>query len=282
MVCPNCSNNQIRRHERMCPKCQSDCGFPNVRQAKEPEEQEALSDRLRAATQDAEARGCIGLLDDFRKAVRGSKATINRSLSKLNALVESDDTLFATFYDLVRAGLKRPSETEIEKIREIADLLIFPGYEDQIRFAALSLSNNGAPTYGACAIVLSEAAIAHRATVFVENSALYSRNEGLGSSKLEVPKGVRAAWAQRDELAATKLSAMLEVGMNSQDFQRILLRSDGKNPEKDAFIEVHIYGAIHRTSIERVVVPKSERRGNASLIAEIKSKLEPLGVSVEE
>ena len=282
MHCPHCKKDGIRRSERCCPKCARDCGFPNVRQAEEPEERKALADQLAQATAEATARGCAVVLEDFREAVRSSKATINRSLSKLTALVDSDDTLFATFYDLINAGLKRPPEDEILKIRKIADELIFPGYEAEIRFAALSLVDNGAPSYGACAIVLDEDAIAHRATVFVENTAIFARKEGLGAGKPWVPKGARAVWAQRDELAASKLSGMLKVGTKNAEFQEILLWSDGKNPGKDTFLEVHIYGPLHRSGIEKVVVPKSQRRGNAALIMELKSKLEPLGVSVEE
>ncbi len=282
MHCPHCGKDDIRRHERLCPKCDRDCGFPNVRQAEELDEQHALFDRLSRTTKQAETLGCSQVLDEFRSVVLRSKAIINRSLSKLNALVESDDTMFGTFYDLVGAGLKRSSEAEIEKIRKIADLLIFPGYAEHIRFATLSISKDGAPTYGACAIVLSEETIAHRASVFVQNSALYARDQSLGADNLEVPKGLRAVWGQRDQLAAAKLGGMLKVGTSEQGFQDILLRSDGKNTENDNFIEVHIYGAIHRSSIEKIVVPKSERRGNAALISEIISKLKPLGVSVEE
>ena len=242
----------------------------------------ALSHRLAEAIEDAETRRCANVLDKFRAAVRNSKATINRRLTKLIALVESDDTLFATFYDLVQAGVKRPSENEIDKIRKIADHLIFPGYEQHIRFATLSLSNNGAPTYGACAIVLSEDAIAHRATVFEENTTLYARDQALGTANLVVPKGFRAVWSQRDELAAAKLGGMIGIGTKQQDFPGILLRSDGTDTEKDSFLEVHIYDTLHRSGIEKVVIPKSERRGNSALVQEVRSKLEPLGVSVEE
>jgi len=55
-------------------------------------------------------------------------------------LVSSDNVLYATFYQLVGMGARRPEDTQTDLERLIADDIIFPYYKHEIRFAALSLT----------------------------------------------------------------------------------------------------------------------------------------------
>ena len=54
-------------------------------------------------------------------------------------------------------------------MRVFADDALFPGYKEQIRFAALSLDGKGLSSYGECTLILRDHMIAHRASVLEGN-----------------------------------------------------------------------------------------------------------------
>jgi hypothetical protein len=75
-----------------------------------------------------------------------SRAVLCRSLNQVFELAASDNVLYASFYQLVGMGARRPEETEIEKQRALTDDWLFPYYKESIRFAALSLDGHGVRT----------------------------------------------------------------------------------------------------------------------------------------
>src|ERR1051326_2719542 len=115
--CPNCSQ-PVLPHERHCVRCQTDCGFPNVRAAQQPAEKNALAVRIKSAEDDAKSRHTEPVLDSFRDAVRKSRAVRVRAFAEVYGLVKSDNKLLGTFYDLKGAGLLRPAATEMEASRQ--------------------------------------------------------------------------------------------------------------------------------------------------------------------
>ena len=278
MQCPRCFG-EVRDFERNCPVCNHDCGYPNVRAARRPEERQELAKRLQAAEASAKGRRCVDVFSQFRRAVSSSWAVICRSLSQVRQLVESDNALYASFYDLVGMGARRPEDSTTEHERLLTDNLLFPHYHDKIRFAVLSLDGLGAKSYGDCSLVLKDIAIRDRATVFEENSLYFCRERGLGLGK-PVPLGYRALWNDRDQLAAVKLEALQLPGMQYRDFAGILLRVFVKPPHEE-FIEVHIYGPLHRQSIERLVTRKPKRKAQRAILKDIQRKLTEVGAKVE-
>jgi len=112
--------------ERHCVRCLTDCGFPNVRAAQQPDETNALAARVRSAQDDAASRGTEQVLDRFRNAVKKSRAVRVREFADVYGLVKSDNRLLGTFHDLRGAGLLRPAATEIEASRQSAEPLVFP------------------------------------------------------------------------------------------------------------------------------------------------------------
>jgi hypothetical protein len=264
--CPHC-RTEVRESEERCPACYSVLGFPNVRAAQKPEEKAALAARYEAAIRSATTRSCEGVFEKFLQAVRSSRAVICRSLSKVKELVSSDNELYASFYQLVGLGARRPEDTPTERLRLVADDLLFPYYRDKIRFATLSLNGKGATTYGDCSIVLRDLAICHRATVFEENSLHFFKRRQIRFGE-SVPSGYRAVWEQRHELAAAKLEPALQEHMESDAFENLLLRPAQEQVLED-FIEVHIYGSLGRDSIERLVVTKPRQKADQVILAEI-------------
>ncbi|MDP2997230.1 MAG: hypothetical protein Q8N47_07065 [Bryobacterales bacterium] len=130
-------------------------------------------------------------------------------------LLSSDNELYASFYDLVGMGARRPEDTIVERQRLLTDDILFPHYRDKIRFAALSLDGRGATRWGECSLMLREMPIEDRTTVFEENSVNFALKRTLGVAKPTVPPGHRAVWDRRDQLAASKLEHTLRSGIRS-------------------------------------------------------------------
>ncbi len=276
--CDRCSSH-IPAHVDRCPVCQNDVGYPNVRAAEAPPERAALDARLLAAEQDAIARGFEAVLAQFRARVRHSQAVICRGLGPLQAMVSSDKLLYVTFAQLVYAGSRLPEDNEFDRFRLVVDNHLFPYYHDQICFAALALDGRGLTSYGAYSVALKDSTIERRASVFEENSFNFYRQRSVETTR-ELPPGHRAPWPERDRLAAAKLHGELDPSTPVSDFAGILLKSNGETGT-DSFIEVHVYGPIHRRGIERVQGPKPKHRADQAILADLRRKLKEIGLTVE-
>jgi hypothetical protein len=163
------------------------------------------------------------------------------------SLLEDENALWRSFYDQVDSGLRRPQETPVEDERSLADERLFPKYRNNICFAALSLDGLGPAYYGTCCVTFEETVVAHRASVFEENSLNLVRNLKFAPP----PPGFRASWERRGELAAAKLGPRIELGISKSAFGGLLMSLNQTDPDPD-FIEVHIYGALHGSAISRV------------------------------
>ena len=119
MQCPEC-DTEVREFEWHCPACNHDCGYPNVRAAQKQEEQKELAQRVQEVETKAASRGRTAILDQFRQAMNDSQAVLCRSFGKTQELVSDDNEIYATFYQLVGAGNRRPEDTQIERDRLIA------------------------------------------------------------------------------------------------------------------------------------------------------------------
>ena len=279
MDCPKCGSG-VREHERLCSSCQHDCRCPNVRTAEKPEEVRALERRLKDAENVADAQGYRAVLEDFRKAVRGSQAVFCRDISLVMKLVSSDSELYVSFYDQVSSGARRPEQTPMEAQRKHAEEFVFPNYRERICFAALALDGRGVTRFGKCSVELRQAHIQERSTVFEENVVLFCERHDLGMKRLKVPLGYRAVWHQRDELAAAKLGARLTAQTAPQEFPEILSKG-GADAATDRFVEVHIYGPIHRTNIARLSLAPPKRKADQALLRKMVSTLKAAGVIIE-
>jgi hypothetical protein len=96
-----------------------------------------------------------------------------------------------------------------------------------------------------------------------------------------VPPGYRAPWERRDELAMAKLHDQIDSATPSENYPSILLRQGTSTGDAD-FIEVHIYGPLHRAAIERVIGPRPKSRSDLVIWKSVIRELEKLGAVVEE
>jgi hypothetical protein len=277
--CPNCGEN-TPASARSCPSCQADVGFPNVRAAEVPEEKAALKQRLADAETSARARKCEAVLRDFGRAVLQSRAVICQNLGIVSSLVSSDNALYASFYKQIEGEVRLPEDNRFDRGRAAVDGTLFPNYHTKICFAALSLDNLGPTAYGAYTLVLKEKMIFQRATVFEENSFSFCQVKHhivVGDS---IPLGYRALWPERDQLAMAKSHSRLEPTTHPDEYPAILVHR-ASDPHDDDFIEVHIWGPIHRTAIERVVGPKPKSREDRVLWKSLATKLREVGAELE-
>jgi len=268
-LCPNHEcQEQVPDHQRNCVVCGTDAGYPNVRKADEPEEVEALDQRFKMAVEDCKVRGCRDALELFRRRLTTSEVVFCRPFTKALALVESDNELYATFYQLVAAENRLPEKNIYDEYRSVVDSTLFPSYYQHIRFAALTINGIGPTSYGDCSLLLKETAIRDRASVFEENSFDFFQKNKVTVGR-SLPAGYRAAWGRRDRLGVAKLAKRIDKGITDTKFSDILI--SGK--DKPDFIEVHIYGPIHRRAIKSVVVKQPKRRADRILLASLKKKL---------
>lgn len=279
-ACDHCKN-EIPLSADKCPHCGLPGLFPNVRAAEEPSELAALERRYNSAKNDLSARGATKSQEDFETAVSDSAAIIARSDNELQRLATSENELYATYYQLIESGVRLPAGDKWDTLRVMADSALFPGYKSHVRFAALSLDGVGLFNYGNCLIVLRDALIAHRASVFEENSVLFMKHHRIRMSEAaKLPRGYRSTWKDRAKLCVAKIHNRIDADTQANEYSALVLR-EGATSEEDEFIEVHIYGSISIRTIEKVILsPRLKRRQRATILKALKERLEKAGVTI--
>tara|TARA_B100000315_G_scaffold231474_1_gene242801 strand:- start:2801 stop:3646 length:846 start_codon:yes stop_codon:yes gene_type:complete len=278
MDCPKC-DTEVPESSRTCLACETNVGFPNVRVAENMDNIEAIKKRVEEANVSTKARKCDQILKDFGEKVSFSKAIRCLSLSVAKQVLESDNELFSTFYQKVASKQKVPQNNEWDRARESVESKLFPGYHSEIHCAFLSLTNNILGNYGDCGLILKEEAIADRATVFEKNPILFFE-EFLIAGRKPVPHGYRSIWRQRNMIAMAKLHPKFSDSTTCNDYSSILYCDSKKNEETD-FIEVHIFGTLHRRSVEHVIVKAAKSKADKVIQRSLKNSLGEIGVSLE-
>lgn len=244
---------EFEMHMNCCPHCARPSLFPNVTTAHALAEKVGLKDRYQAARNEAQTRSAGVLVQQFEEVVaQHSHAVIARSFGEMIRLASSDSEVYSTFYNLVQAGIHIPKSEKWDKYRGIVDEMFFPYYKEHIRFAALSLDDNGLINYGEFSLVLRNDMISHRATVFEENSMLFVKKRNIHPME-DLPAGYRACWEDRGKLAVAKLSRNIDSNVMSNNFAEVLLKN-GANSGEDEFIEVHIYGSITIRTLKKIAI----------------------------
>jgi len=250
-----------------------------VRAAEALVETEALAARYQTTLSQAPDETCRRALLAFEQLVANSTLVVSRSLMDVKRLADSEENRYTNHLNLVRAGVKLPGGDKWERLRRAAGTALFPGYEDDIGFGALSLNGKGLPNYGPCAVVLKDEYIAHRSSVFECNSVTFMTTHRLEVTD-PIPPGYRATWSNRGRLAAAKLGGRITAGMDSDDAARLLL-SPAANPEDDDLVEVHIWGGFTVRAIASVsILPPTDREGRM-ITRTLESQLVRQGVPVE-
>jgi hypothetical protein len=277
--CSNCGED-VPAAARHCVVCDFDVGYPNVRLAERPEEVAALVSRAAAARTTANARDIESELIAFAKSVQISKAVTNKSLGALHSWLTDANPLMITFHQQVRAKLRIPEENIWDQQRASAENTVNPNFYEHISFGALTLDHFGLTHYGPYSISLKEDLITRRTSVFEENPFLFCQRHAIISGQ-PIPIGYRTVWSNRQELAVAKLESKVQKGQGLTAFTNILMEPRRDDPNCD-FIEVHIFGTIHKAVIEHVAGPMPREDADRALWKKVKRQLNGLGATWEE
>lgn len=278
-ICKDC-NNQMPRSADRCPHCARPGYYPNVRDAEDPEEMAALDERYNEAQLDATRRGAIDRLRDFEHAIDRSVAILARPANEILRLATSDDEIYASYYQLIGAGVRSYPDNKWSPLRAVADDALFPGYKENIRFAALSLDPLGLSNYGECSVVLKTDMIGHRASVFEENSTTFMEHHNVEMCKAhDLNKGYRATWLSRGKLCVAKLYGIIDAGTSVSQYSGILL-STGPTTGDDNFVEVHIWGPLTMRAFEQVTLTGGAKAYKRVMLKALKEMFENAKVSV--
>ncbi len=244
----------------LCPHCARPALYPNVNSAKHANEAAALEDRYRRACDEAAARGASAALDAFITSVRTAKVVMCRSVNRVLELAATDRAVYPTFYKLLDAELQLEEGSRWDVLRRVVEEAIFPGYREEIRFGALTLTSEGLTNYGPCSLLLDESMVAHRASVFEANCILVLERLGvrMGDSD-RLPVGLRAPWEHRAKLAAAKLASGVKDPPDLGRYARLLLRQ-GTDTSEDEFIEVHVWGPMTVHTVSKVVATRARMK----------------------
>ena len=276
ITCKNC-RNVVPAYVDRCVVCGSDVGYPNVRMASSDAEVDALEKRVERAYESASAGGSSEVLKRFETFASGTQAVMVRDLRQLDTFVHFDNAILATYHSAVRGQARLPEENDWDPRRPSVDSAINPYFYDKIHYAALSGDGFGASSYGGYHILFREQDICLRTTVFEENGFVFlDRQTGN-----RVPPGHRASWAGRSQLVIAKLHAKILSDTEDSNFPGILLEQGTAHGSSD-FVEVHIYGSIHRRAIVAVRGPRPTDEGDVYVWSKIKRSLESVGAEVAE
>ncbi|MDT5269406.1 MAG: hypothetical protein QOH49_1592 [Acidobacteriota bacterium] len=281
--CDQCGHD-YHFSQSLCPHCARPANYPNVYAALDDGEAAALEVRYQNATRVAQSRGAETLraVESFEAEMLNSRAVIARSPEKLQRLITNDREGYASYYELLAAGVRFPSGNKWDILRPLADDALFPYYKEKIRFAALTSNGRGLPGFGDYFLILRTEMIAHRASVYEENSVLFFskhfRRDLDDAPRL--PPGYRATWDARGKLCVAKLADRIDDATPPGAYSAILLRP-GSTSEDDDFVEVHVWGPMTIRTVERVLPNKPTRHTSRKIIDRaIEQRLAKFGVTV--
>lgn len=259
--CDHCGHG-FHISRQLCPHCARPALYGNVFAAEDPDEVAALGRRYDEAKRAAGSRGAdvLRAVESFEAGISNTRAVIARSDGEVQRLSTSDNEIYASYYELIAAGVRVPSGNKWDSLRPSADPALFPYYADKIRFAALTLDGRGLPSYGGSFLVLRTDMIAHRTSVYEENSLLFFSKHfrpGLDDEP-RLPRGYRAPWAERARLCVAKLADRIDGATPPGAYSGILLRP-GPTSEDDDFVEVHVWGPMTIRTVEQIISNKPTR-----------------------
>ncbi len=241
--------------------------------ASDPAEVAALDARYDAAMTSAAANKTEVIAAELeRETATKSRLVISRDSSEVYRLASGANQLYATYYNLVEAGLRLPTDSKWEPIRHRVDAMMFPRYQKEVRFGALTLDEAGLLHYGDCHMIMKTSMIDYRTTTFTENTAAFA-----AKTDFVIPLGHRATWARRGRLAVAKLASALTTSTAAANLPTIL-KTDGATSDDDSFVEAHIYGSISMQTVEQVSLTRAAKP--AYKLSAFKEKLKKFGVRV--
>ncbi len=277
-ICTKCGE-KLSVALRNCPTCKFDAGAPNVRESRSVENTAVLQERFEEAQKKSGQKKLTDEFNALRKLIcENSGVVLTLPSSVARKLFEDPKTLYVNYEELVGAGARKPAEPANDKQRCAVGGLLFGSYANCIMYGSLSLTHEGLPTYGDAYCRLRSITIDDRTSFLEKNSFDFVEDHKI-TPKNSIPDGYRSCWENRDLLVLSKLEEKLSSGQAEQDWQSILIQSDGKNRENDDFIEAHIFESFDCYAIEHLTpnpsadLTRNERMDLEIAISEFKKRV---------
>ncbi len=244
---------------RHCPTCQTDAGAPNVRCCRTDENLKALTSRFDAAQELASANGCSKEFSDLEALIKGkSGVVVSMPAGIARKLFEDPNFLYKNYEQLVGANTRKPAGPDNDRHRCAVGGLLFGSYASYIIYGALSLTEEGLPTYGDVHCRLRSVTIDKRTSFLETNSYRFVREHSIIPGE-KLTAGYTSCWKYRHSLVLAKLADCLSIGQTESDWQAILVQSDGNDRKNDSFVEAHIYEGFDKNAIEYMVVATGKK-----------------------
>ncbi len=257
-TCSECGAtlSDIMRH---CPTCRADAGAPNVRLCRTDENLQALKARVDTARNQVNASGCLKEFKDLETLIKQkSGVVITMPVGTVRKLFEDPKALYNNYENLVGAGVRKPARLDNDRQRCAVGGLLFGSFAKDITCGALSLTEEGLPTYGLIYCRLHSVAINKRTSFLETNSYKFVQDHRIVPGD-NVPVGYMACWEYRHNLVLAKLASLLSTGQTESDWQAILIHSDGQNRKNDDFVEAHIYEGFDKNAIKSLALIPDKR-----------------------
>lgn len=238
-----------------CKHCGRPQRFPNVNAASAATRRAALRQAYEAARQAIAAQGNDAARQQFEDQCNASVAVLCTSVEKLEPMLVGHRDLLARFDEVRLLRFDRPPGPGAPNwvvVRAITEIALFQTdkYPGNYHYAALSLDQKGLPHYGPVEIVLRTSMIAHRASLFRENSGWYVELYGP-----KLPADSQCRWEDRGQLCVVKHASALGQPGAGQPWESLVLKSDGDpSGRTDVFVEVQIFGELTLHACERVTL----------------------------
>jgi len=238
---------------------------------------------------------CAGVCPYFSQRVRRSSPGIRgrryrggkgRGFHRFQRARKASQERRTGLLDILSAGASGDTDSERRQMGRSARCrrtCIFPNYKDQVRFGALSLDGLGVANYGTCSIILKNAMVTHRTSLFESNNVVFTvykqKTSMADAEKLE--NGFRAVWEDRHKLCIAKLAPRLHRHLGRADFAGLLLEQ-GATTMDDKFVEAHVWGPLTVRSIECVIIRRRGRQPRRTPIKDVRLVLASYNITVIE
>lgn len=265
--CPQCDAPQSSfNHE--CNACGTFLGFPNVRIANLSNEVQALETRVQISEKRAKLNDVFNEFSMLMDEVdQHSSVIVSMPVDTALNIVMNINYLFVNYERLVGAGARSPAEFVSDAHRKVVAGALYGSFGEKIVYGALSLSERGLKSYGDIHCKLKAVAVNKRTLFLHENSYVFIDKYG----DSDHPKGYRSDWANRAKLVATKLeeNKLLQKKQGREEWEQLMLVCDGKNRDRDEFVEAHIFGAFNVFSIEQMIAAEPIDKSKKNLVSAV-------------
>lgn len=249
ILCPRC-HAPVGDEDQFCPCCRYDVGCPNVRIAESRTEIDALELREIDARSRLDKNGQVDIYDAFvQELVAHSGVVVSLPAHIAKNLLLDKRLVFQDYEKLVGAGVRAPAPSRLDHKRATVAGWLFGSNASRIIYGVLTLRGEGLGTYGDVHFRLREVTIESRTSFLERNSFAAAKEFG---TEEPLPPGHRAAWSRRAQLAAVKISDGLRRGQGTEEWQALLVESNGRDRSVDEFIEAHIFDGFNAHSVESV------------------------------